>query len=499
MLGRTVHLVRGPLSHRPFHSTTLQKEALPVGGSEPSFLDNVGVFFDKAAALTNHPAGLLANIKKCNVLLEVSFPIKKSTGDVEIIRAFRAQHSHHRTPVKGGIRFSADADEEEVKALASLMTYKCALVDVPFGGAKGAVKINRNDYTESEIEQIVRRYVVELVRRNAIGPGIDVPAPDYGTGPKEMAIIKDTYEALCPNEIFKAACVTGKPVSLGGIRGRASATGLGIAFGLREFLSYKDLTDRLGMTPGMKGKTFIVQGLGNVGSWAARFIQQSGGIVIGIAEHNGALHSKTGLDIEAVIQHMKAHGSLKNFPNATFMPNSSEALELPCDVLVPAALEQVINMSNAHRIKAKIIGEGANGPVTEKAEQVLNSQGSVVIPDLLLNAGGVTVSYFEWLKNLQRVRLGRLTRRFDQHGKELLVSAFERNSGYQFPTAERAALVHGADEEDLVRSGLEDTMAIACKEVYDTSVKKKCNFRTAAYYVAIEKIAHDYIESGIFP
>mmetsp|Transcript_26942 Transcript_26942/g.46432 ORF Transcript_26942/g.46432 Transcript_26942/m.46432 type:complete len:316 (-) Transcript_26942:615-1562(-) len=315
-----------------------------------------------------------------------------------------------------------------------------------------------------------------------------------------MAWIKDTYKALNPNDIDKDACVTGKPTQLGGIHGRTSATGLGVAFGIREFLSYPDLMEHAGLSAGISGKRVIVQGLGNVGYWSAKFLQDFGAVIVCIAEYNGAIYSPSGIDVEAAHVHRKKHSTFAGFAGATFIANALEALELECDVLVPAALEQQITTSNAARIRAKVIAEGANGPVTATAHAMLVSRGVVVIPDLLLNAGGVTVSYFEWLKNLSHVRFGRLTKRFEEHGKEALLRAMESKlGGLSLDRRERELLVHGADEEDLVRSGLEDTMVKACKEVYKTSLNKKCDLRTAAYIVAIDKIARDYIESGIFP
>eukprot|EP00741_Cyanophora_paradoxa_P005392 tig00000881_g5229.t1 len=482
------------------------EERVVGGEDEMNFLKNVQIFFDRAAATLAGKIDpcLIANIKKNNVLIELEFPIKKSDGSIEIIRGWRAQHSHHRTPCKGGIRFAPHVDAEETKALAALMTYKCALVDVPFGGAKGGIAIDTKKYTERELEQITRRFTVELIRRNAIGPALDVPAPDYGTGPREMAWIRDTYEAMNPHDLNSAACVTGKPIGSGGIRGRNYATGLGVAFGIREFLSIPEFCTKAGLTEGIAGKTFIVQGLGNVGYWSAKSIADMGGKVIGIAEWNGAIVNREGLDVDAVNEHKKATGGLKDFPapGTQYFEAPADALLEECDVLVPAALENQIHSGNAGRIRAKVVAEGANGPTTAAAQSILDARGIQVIPDMLLNAGGVTVSYFEWLKNISHVPFGRLTRRHEERSKELLLRTVERGlprGAIPLTPSERREVTHGADEEDLVRSGLEDTMAEACRATHETAQRMNCSLRTAAFALVITRIAGEYTEAGIWP
>src|ERR1043166_6032660 len=315
---------------------------------QAGFFDNVSVYFDEAASFTQHPKGLLDQIKICNSVYSFKFPVRTQQG-YQVISGWRAQHSHHKLPVKGGIRYSENANEDEVKALAALMTYKCAVMDVPFGGAKGAVKINPKNYTIQELEQITRRYTSELIKKNFIGPGVDVPAPDYGTGQREMSWIADTYSAFHPGQIDALACVTGKPVSQGGVRGRLEATGRGVFFGLREVCSHSDDMREVGLEKGLEGKRIVVQGLGNVGYNAARFCQQGGGVIIAIAEYEGAIYNANGLDVDAVMKHRKEAGSLVNFPGATNLNSREEALELECDILIPAALENQITEANAGR------------------------------------------------------------------------------------------------------------------------------------------------------
>ena len=466
-----------------------------------SFLAQVEASFDRAAALTKHHPTLLGQIRQCNTVVQFSFPLRRDDGTLETIHAWRAEHSQHKLPTKGGIRYDVNVDAEETMALAALMTYKCAVVDVPFGGAKGGIRISRHKYSEGELERITRRYTFELVRKNYIGPGIDVPAPDFGTGPKEMAWIADTYAQIRSDDLNALGCVTGKPVQLGGIRGRTEATGRGVFFGVREACDVVEDMKALGLTPGLAGKRVVVQGLGNVGYHAAKFLEEGGAIIVGIAEREGAIHNPKGLDLEKVVAHRKATGSCLNYPGATNISPSLAALELDCDILVPAALERQITGENAPRIKAKIIAEGANGPTTNEADAILQQRGALVLPDLYLNAGGVTVSYFEWLKNLSHVRFGRMEKRFDESFARGLIGGVERLTGKSLEIGEKAQLTHGADEIDLVNSGLEETMIGAYQGVRDTKVGlgKSVDLRTAALVTAIDKVAVIYREMGIFP
>jgi glutamate dehydrogenase (NAD(P)+) len=468
--------------------------------SHSSFFDSVSRYFDQAASCTDHPSGLLDQIKVCNSVYSFQFPVRTRRG-IEVISGWRAQHSHHKLPVKGGIRYSEDANEDEVKALAALMTYKCAVMDVPFGGAKGAVKINPKDYTAEELEQITRRYTSELIKKNFIGPGVDVPAPDYGTGQREMSWIVDTYTAFHPGQIDALACVTGKPVSQGGVRGRLEATGRGVFFGLREACGHEDDMKQLGLDAGLDGKRVVVQGLGNVGYHAAQFCQNGGALITGLAEYEGAIYNPKGLDLEAVMKHRKETGSLLNFPGATNLGSRAEALELECDILIPAALENQITDGNAPRVQARIVAEAANGPVTAEAEEILLRKGVLVIPDIYLNAGGVTVSYFEWLKNLSHVRFGRMGKRFDQGTFENMLRVVEDSTGKKLSDAEIKKIARGADEIDLVNSGLEETMAVAYHQIREMwkADSRIPGLRTAAFVSAINKIATSYAELGIFP
>lgn len=465
-----------------------------------SFFDAVCKSFDKAAKFTQFDQGLLEQIKQCNSVLRMNFPVR--IGDrIEVIKAYRVQHSQHKLPCKGGIRFSDMVNLDEVMALAALMTYKCAIVNVPFGGAKGGIAINPRNYSAYDLERITRRYTTELVKKKFIGPGEDVPAPDYGTGEREMSWILDTYMAMNPGEVDAMACVTGKPITQGGVRGRKEATGLGVFYGVREVCSMPDIMERLGLSTGIAGKRVVVQGLGNVGYHSAKYFHEAGAVIVGLAEYEGAIANPDGLDVEAVVAHRKATGSILNFPGATNIVNSSEALELPCDILIPAALENVINGENAPRIHAKIIGEAANGPLTPEADEVFISKGTLVIPDMYLNAGGVTVSYFEWLKNLSHVRYGRLEKRFTENQNIGIVDQIEKLTGHKIEEDARKKLVHGPDEVDLVYSGLEETMITATREIIECW---KANpdiqdMRTASFVVAINKVATIYGQLGIFP
>jgi len=468
---------------------------------EYSFFQSVERSFDKASKFTSWEQGILEQIKACNSIYSMRFPVKMDDGHIEVIEAYRVQHSQHKSPCKGGIRFSMAVNQDEVMALAALMTYKCAIVNVPFGGAKGGIKISPRNLSTYELEKITRRYTSELVKKNFIGPGIDVPAPDYGTGEREMAWIVDTYQSLKPGEIDAAGCVTGKPMSLGGVRGRKEATGLGVFFGVREVCLMEEVMKKQGLSVGIENKKVIVQGLGNVGYYSAKFFREHGAIVVAIAEFEGAIYNEAGLNEEEVFQHRKKTGSILNFPGAKNIEKSAAALEMECDILIPAALENVIDKNNAPNIKAKIIGEAANGPLTPEADEILATRGVLVIPDMYLNAGGVTVSYFEWLKNLSHVRYGRLEKRFTENANINILNQIEELTGKKVSESEKEIIAHGPDEIDLVHSGLEETMINATREIMDIWKANPSipDMRTAAYVCAINKVGTSYAELGIFP
>ena len=466
-----------------------------------SFIKQVNYNFDKAASYTDYDSGLLAQIKSCNNIYYTCFPLKRDDGSIEVINAWRAEHSHHRLPCKGGVRYALEVSEDEVMALASLMTYKNAIVDVPFGGAKGGIRISRANYSPDEINRITRRYTYELVRKNFIGPGKDVPAPDYGSTANDMAVMADTYKALCSSPLDSMASVTGKPLSQGGIRGRTEATGKGVYFGIREFCNIKKEMQKLGLSTELEGKKIIIQGFGNVGFHTANFLHNDGAKIICIAEYNGAVFNADGLDIKALFKHYKETGSFLNFPESEFTKQPQKALELECDILIPAALENQITLENVDSIKAKIIAEAANGPVACKASEKLHKKGIYIIPDMYLNAGGVIVSYFEWLKNLSHVRFGRMSKRFEESSQSKMIKAIEKLTGKTFPTEDKPSLISGAGEEDLVGSGLEETMINALHEIREVQLKHdyKFDLRIAAFINALDKIHGFYLEAGIFP
>ncbi|MCO5280699.1 MAG: Glu/Leu/Phe/Val dehydrogenase [Chitinophagales bacterium] len=468
--------------------------------AELSFSQSVSYYFDKAAPFTDCPEGLLEQIKVCNSIYRVNFPVKWGK-EVKVIEAYRVQHSHHRMPTKGGIRFSLHVDQDEVMALAALMTYKCAIVDVPFGGAKGGIKISPRNTPVEVLESITRRYTYELMKKNMIGPGLDVPAPDYGTGEREMGWVVDTFASMNNNDVDAYACVTGKPIHLNGIKGRTEATGRGVVYALNQVCSYADDMKKLGLTTGLEGKTVVIQGLGNVGYNTAKFIVKYGAKIISIAENEGAIFNAKGLDPEAVLEHRKATRKITDFPGAKNLKKNSEALELECDILIPAALEKQLTGENAPRIKAKIICEAANGPTTPEAEEILNKKGVLIIPDIYANAGGVTVSYFEWLKNLSHVRFGRMQKRFEEETQENMIKLIEDLSGKKATRLQVETVVRGAGEIDLVNSGLEDTMISAYHDIreFKRSNKKIPDLRTAAFALSINKIKNAYAALGIFP
>jgi len=469
--------------------------------SEASMFDFVNQHVDRAVADSDYSPGLLEAIKACNSVYRLRFPFRHPDGKLEVITAFRVEHSHHRLPTKGGIRYAPFVDQEEVKALAALMTYKCAIVDVPFGGAKGAVQIEPKNYTPAQLERITRRYAYELIKKNFIGPGVDVPAPDYGTGEREMAWIADTYLSMTPTALDGAACVTGKPVTQGGVRGRTAATGRGLYYAVREACSNAEDMKALGLSTGLEGKRVVVQGLGNVGFHIAKFLYEAKAIIVAISEYEGAITNPDGLDPSAVLAHRRQTGSLLNFDGATNLQSGGAALELECEILVPAAIENVITEYNAPNIKAKVILEGANGPTTPAAEEIMQQRPILIIPDVYANAGGVTVSYFEWLKNLSHVRFGRMEKRLEERDEAGFVKALEKLTGKALTDDERKTLVHGSDEADIVDSGLEETMVVAYNEIREKLLTNPSlkTMRSAAFRVAIDKIARSYMELGVFP
>lgn len=455
--------------------------------------------FEAAAAHLDIPRGLLDQIKHCDNVFFIQFPVKYGNR-YEMFQGWRAEHSHHRKPLKGGIRFSPYVDQDEIMALAALMTYKCAIVDVPFGGSKGGIAIDPKKFTEEHLEKITRRYTAELIRKGFIGPGVNVPAPDMGTGEREMAWIADTYDAFFPGGIDNMACVTGKPVSQGGVRGRSEATGRGVYFGLKEAFRHPEDLVKAGVRASLADQRVVVQGFGNVGYHTALFLHEEGCRLVGIGEWDGGIHKKNGIDVVALHEHKKRTGSLRDFPGATNLNGSKAVLELECDVLIPAALENQITLDNVDRIKARVIAEAANGPTTTLAEKRLLQRGVFIIPDIYLNAGGVTVSYFEWGKNLAHIRFGRMEKRLEEIRGEGIVGALEQLSGRRVPEETRRLLMHGADELDVVNSGLEETMIQAYREIRDVYLRRSLqSLRAAAYVVAIEKITRAYYQLGIFP
>ena len=451
--------------------------------------------FDRAAATLDMPLGLAEQIRTCNAVYQVKFGVK-IRGGYQVFTGWRAVHSEHRLPVKGGIRYANFANQEEVEALAALMTYKCSIVDVPYGGSKGALCIRPKDYTEDELEHITRRFTGELAKRGFIDPALNVPAPDMGTSGREMAWILDEYKQLFPNDINGDGCVTGKPVSAGGIHGRTEATGRGVQFGLREFFRHSEDVKRSGLVGDLEGKRMVVQGLGNVGYHAAKFLTEEDGVkVTAIIERDGAVISDEGLNIEAVFQHKRETGGVKGAPGAqSFEEDGMGVLEKECDILLPAAMEGQVTRENAERIKTHVIAEAANGPVTYSADQILRQKGVVIIPDAYLNAGGVTVSYFEWIKNLSHIRFGRMERRYEEAQSRGLVAAIEEATGKSVSDSTKKNLIAGPDEIDLVRSGLDDTMREAYNKIREIYLERDAveDLRTASFVLAIEKIATSY-------
>jgi glutamate dehydrogenase (NAD(P)+) len=515
-----------------------QRGLAHVPADEPSFYEMVEIYFDKSAGLLedkliedstqqhalldraeakkrrtttlaekqHHIRGILAAMKPCNHVLQVNFPLKRDDGSYEIIQGFRAQHSQHRTPTKGGMRYSLDVCEDEVKALAALMTWKCSVVDVPFGGGKAGIKIDAKKYSEGELERITRRFASELAKKGFLGPSIDVPAPDMATGEREMAWMADQYATTVGHgDLNASGCVTGKPISQGGIHGRTSATGRGIFHGTDIFCQDEHFMNLVGLETGLAGKTVVVQGFGNVGYHAARYFHRAGAKVVGVIEWDGALWNDNGIVPNDLDDWKMDNDSINGYPSAEPIKDI-DALYADVDILIAAACEQVIHKDNASLIKAKVISEGANGPITPNGHDILVNSGKLVIPDMYINAGGVTVSYFEWLKNINHVSFGRLQFKYNEDTNIALLGSVTDSLAEAFPDAAcdvqpnegMKKRMQGASEKDIVQSGLQYTMERSARQIisrvhaYDLGL----DVRTAAFILAAEKVYNTTYQAG---
>ena len=472
--------------------------------NEPTFRESVDLMYNRAVALMDLAPGLAEKIRVCNATYTVRFGVRLR-GEMKTFTGYRSVHSEHMEPVKGGIRFALNVDQDEVEALAALMTYKCALVEAPFGGSKGGLCIDPREYDAHEMEAITRRFAYELIKRDLINPSQNVPAPDMGTGEREMAWIADQYARMNTTDINAKACVTGKPLNAGGIAGRVEATGRGVQYALREFFRHPEDVQKAGMSGTLDGKRVVVQGLGNVGYHAAKFLQEEDGSkIVAIIERDGGLRNADGLNVEDVRAHIMETGGVKGFAGGEYVENGALLLEEDCDILVPAALEGVINLGNAENIKAPLIIEAANGPVTAGADAILREKGCVIIPDMYANAGGVTVSYFEWVKNLSHIRFGRMQRRAEEARQQLVIDEFEAlskslNGAWKPSESFKKQYLQGAGELELVRSGLDDTMRAAYQGMRETwhARDEVDDLRTAAYIVSIAKVVSSYHSKGL--
>ena len=463
---------------RPFSS---------VADDEPNFLEMVKINLNRAAKHMDMDPAILELIKTADSTLTMTIPLKRDTGHIEYYKAYRVQNSRHVTPTKGGTRFSSDASLEEVQALALLMTLKCACVNLPFGGGKGAITVDPKTLSEGELERLTRRYALELAKKGFLDPSTDCPGPDMGTGEREMAWMMDTYRFHNPENIYAAAATTGKPISFGGISGRTESTGLGLYFCLRDFLNDPEYMAKVNLSIGIKDKTFIVQGFGNVGYWASQFIERDGGRIIGVLERDGAVYNPNGIVAEDLKKHIIKRGGLKGYAKAEYYADIEDVFKKPCDVIIPAAKERSITGKNAVNFNCKIVAEGANGPTTPRGEDVLTAKNVMVLPDLLLNAGGVTVSYFEYVKNLGFIKPGQLTRRLESQTNQWILENV-MSSPSAITDENKKDILEGPSELDLVYSGLEDVMCQATEETKATSKELGVSLRVAVFINAIRKI-----------
>lgn len=457
-------------------------------------LRTVDLLINKVGKILNISDSLINVLKHCRSVYKVRFPVKIK-GEYKVFTGWRAVHSEHRLPSKGGIRYAPYVEQEEIEALAALMSFKCALVDVPFGGSKGGLIIDPLEYSVDELEKITRRFAKELVKKEYVSPSLNVVAPDIGTGAREMSWIVNTYRTQFPDDINAMACATGKPVNHGGLRGREDATGRGIHYAIQEFFRHKDDIKEARLDGGLAGKKVVVQGFGNVGYNAAKFLQyEDGAIIIGVIEKDYAVLNEDGIDVNTLHEYFTENKTFEGYPDASVIKWGMILLEHECDILIPAAVEGVINLSNANKIKAPLIVEGANGPTTYEADEFLRDKGKIIIPDIYANAGGVTVSYFEWIKNLSHIRFGRMERRLEMMRTCTVLELIEEFTGNKIPEGVMQEIGDAVNESNLVKSGLEDTMKEAYVDIHelwrsDENIK---DLRTAAYTIAVDKIARYY-------
>ncbi|OMJ72756.1 hypothetical protein SteCoe_28739 [Stentor coeruleus] len=469
--------------------------------NEPNFLQMVNIFFDKASKYTGMRPEMLEQIKNTDTVLQMTIPLSRDDGSITFHRAYRAQHSHHKLPCKGGTRYSPNVDLPEIEALAFLMTLKCACVNLPFGGGKGGIEVDGKALSEAERERLTRRYALELGKKGFLSPAIDVPGPDLGTGEQEMAWMMDTFVSHHPKNLNGIATTTGKPIELGGIPGRAESTGLGVFYGVREFLTDKFYMDQVGLSTGIAGKTFIVQGFGNVGYWAAHFLHKEGGKILGVIEHNSCVFNENGIDPDDLKNFLVQRKSFTGYPKAEIVKEQNDVFARQCDVVIPAAIERSINGTNAGLLKCKVVAEGANGPTTPLGQEILEKNNVLVLPDLLMNAGGVTVSYFEYVKNLGHIKPGLLTKRWGAKRIQNIIETIANLKSLDKQEAvnglKRVQYTTGASELNLVYSGLEQIMTEAVQETKTTSQELGVNLRIAAYVNSLKRIQDSTLEGTI--
>ena len=461
-----------------------------------TFLNSVNQVFDEASSLLSLPEDLARKIKLANSVYQVNFGVRLRKT-LYTFTGYRCVHSEHVEPVKGGIRYSLSATQDEVEALAALMTYKCSLMDLPFGGSKGALIVDPYRWKNEELERITRRFTFELAKRDLIHPSQNVPGPDMGTDENIMAWMADEYRRLNPTEIDAMAAVTGKPIVVGGIDGRTEATGRGVYYSILEFLKNKKDRQKSKLRQGLEDQKVIIQGFGNVGYHVASLLHQSGAKIIAIIERDGSVVNQDGIDVESLKKYFIKKRSFEGYDG--YSKVRGRFLTKDCDILIPAATEGVINKNNASNIKAKLIVEGGNGPVTSDADKILRKKGITVIPDFYANSGGVIVSYFEWVKNLSKMRYGLMQEREVEKRSENLVNTLEAMTSSTFPSDFKDDYIKGSSEIDLVRSGLEEKMRQGYQSIHEVfhSDKKIKDFRTAAMVIAVRKVSEAYNYLGI--
>ncbi|EGR30509.1 hypothetical protein IMG5_130240 [Ichthyophthirius multifiliis] len=493
-----------------YHFTSTKQRISKEEKVDGSISDIVYTFMDQASKYTAISPAMMNFYKQCDNLFEVSIPFQRQDGKLEVIKGFRCQHKTHQLPTKGGLIISQNVIKQDIEAFACLNTIRSNTLHIPHGGAKGAIVLNPLDYTERELEMIIRKFTVECAKKGIIGSSIDIPGTDLGSTDREMNWIKDTYTYFYGKEdINSAACVTGKSLNQGGLSGSQESSGFCVYFTLKHMLSQDDFCQKAGIQKGLKGKTFIVEGYGSVGYWASHFLQEAGAKLVGVVERDGEIYNSDGIDANDIQNYKVQNKGISGYPKATFQ---KDVAFQKCDIFIPAFFAKSIHSENADKFNCKVIAEGANLSVTPNAEQILEKKGVQIIPDVIASSGGFLSGYFEWIKNISHKHHGSMTRKWEQKSNIQLLETIEVETGLklknilvnilwiykeQLKYKKKNQYINILFQHDLVESGLEESYERSLNESINTSKKLNVNLRIATYVNALTKLNIHYSQVGM--